>query len=53
MMKIIITCDPDIDNKEEVIFGRLKRWCFENVRDYEIEIEGTDYKYSVPEEKGK
>lgn len=44
-MKIIIECDPNINNAEEVVFNQFKEWCHLGLIKFKIKIEGTDYKY--------
>lgn len=43
-MKIIIECNPEIDNPEEVVFNQFREWCDMAFRNYKLEIEGTKFK---------
>ena len=43
-MKVIIECDPDVDNKEEAVFNQFKEWCEMAFGRFKLEIEGTNFK---------
>ena len=44
-MEVKIVCDPQIDNKEKVVFERLKEICLLGLNHFSIEIKETDLKY--------
>lgn len=45
-MKIIITCNPQIDNPEKAVFEAFKEKCKDGLDEFTIEVEGTAYRYS-------